>query len=277
MLAGLKLVVAVLLLLSALGGTFALADTSGPSTDNGKVIRVLHDKTIYEINDPLRAAASLRSLAAEIGARTDLVPTYLDGEVFGVAGKQTLNLKLPSRLVQVSPEDRSFTNRLQGELGQPRSSEPTTAILFLDRPLSIDELAKLMESGVRVLERIAGGLLIRADGPRILQLADEPYAGWVGEYKTAYKYSVETRVSELNQYGLRYFGGFDEEFRRDLVDLGVTVEMIHEGLKRIVVNCNERALDGIERLAWVACISPAVVTIPDADVNEGGAAANGTR
>jgi hypothetical protein len=127
---------------------------------------------IFNINDPLRAAMSLRSLAADIGARTDLIPTYEDQDVFGVAGKQTLSLVLPARPVWVRVEDQSFTAELQRELDSPGSSESLTAIVVLNRALSIDELAKLMESGVRVLQRIP---------PRILRIAGEPYADWIGE------------------------------------------------------------------------------------------------
>jgi hypothetical protein len=244
----------VLLFMLALSGGLR-ADAVAIDEENSKVIQIIHDEKFYDIDDPVEGAAQMRRNAATIGADTDLRPRYVEN-LYPDSPTSVVEITLPARFIRPDLADRSFGEFLSSPEARKSGARQYTAIFVMNRNLTINEMASIRESGIRIYQRLNVGLLVRASRTQLLGLAARDYAAWLGEFRDDDKFPRGNRISSFGVYFVRYFGRLKPEYRDDLTSSGAMVTHTSARAGGFSITCGPDVLGAIAHLSWVAAVSP---------------------
>lgn len=216
-------------------------------------------ESYYEISNLADAAQQMRQDAARLGLNINAHPE---------ADKSRLpfaELHLPVTKISPDISDRPYVTVLKGESRSPGNKENCVAILAVYRELSIDEVAKIFESGIQILQNlfagpgqpVFGGFLVNGRAADLLELQKRDYFAWLGEYSADLKIQPDLGASSINQYSITlYKRRFEDSYFSDLESHQVVVLNKSEQFRRIGVECDWETAKKLCELDWVQSLYP---------------------
>ena len=216
-------------------------------------------ESYYQIEDLDHAAKKLRQDALTLGH--DIHQYRESGD--SAAGLYPLHL--PAAKILPDANDHSYIDLLKDKHQDARKTRMQAAILAVKRELTIDEVASLFESGIRILQnlfagpspQVFGGLLVLGRPADLLALQGQEYYSWLGEYGPALKMQSGLGPSSLNWYTIFLFNRrVEPSFLEDLESLNVEVRGMSESFRTIGVKCSWEKAKRVLELNWVRCMLP---------------------
>ncbi len=249
-----SLLIIALLTLAAGPATYANAEFVSSIPRN-----MVDFESYYEIKNLADAAQEMRQDAARLGLNVHAHPE---------ADKSTppfSELYLP--VFKISPDfsDRSYITVLKGKSLLPGQYRQYVAILAVYRELSVDEVAKMLKSGVQVLQNlfagpgqpVFGGLLVKGSATNLVELQNREYFAWLGEYSADLKIQPDLGASSINRYGITLYKQRIENLY--LVDLELHQAKMtskSERFRRIRVECSWETAKNLCELDWIRSLYP---------------------
>lgn len=174
-------------------------------------------------------------------------------------------LHLPVAKIAPDFSERSYASVLQSKSTLPGYAQKYVAILAVYRELSIDEVAAIFESEIRILEKlfagpdrqVFGGYMVKGRASDLVELQERDYFAWLGEYSADLKRQADLGASSINQYGITLHKRlFEDSYFSDLESHQAVVRNKSERSGRIGVNCNWEIAKKLCELDWVRSIYP---------------------
>lgn len=174
-------------------------------------------------------------------------------------------LNLPTMKFSPDLDDHSYIARLEGMKGAAPADSRQAAILVVKRELTIDEVARLFESGIQIMQNLfAGpstppfaGLIVVGHPEKLLNLKAEDYFLWLGAYHQGLKMYPDNGASSLNRYTIFLFHRrIDATYLEVLEEHDVQVGYRSERFRTIGIECSWETARKLLELTWVRCIIP---------------------
>jgi hypothetical protein len=198
---------------------------SGNGAARGQDSRRFELKHYFAVTNPIEAASQMRSDAIAAGLDMQEHPVRRIGGSKS-SGPDSVTIKHADRWTAVFVGDDRFKEKLVS-LGAAASSDSIVSVFVYAEPsFSLEEVASILESGIRVLEMRGSNLIIAAgEENRLAALARMPFCKWMGEFSLAMKISSRVTESPDGRYLIESFTAPRPEFLEDLRRLNV--EIIH--------------------------------------------------
>jgi hypothetical protein len=240
---------------------FAASPSSGGDTDfvPSTSQNLLAMEMYYDIENLADAADALRQDAARFG---------LDISEHPLAGNASRPYSvLHLHVAQITPDfsDTSYLSALANKKVLSGEADESVAILAVNRNLSIDEVASLFESGIRILEKlfagskreIFGGYIVRGPAANLAGLRGREYFVWLGDYRADLKWPADLGPSSRDRYYITlYKRQIKDSYLADLEMHNATVMYQSKRGWGINVGCNWGAVQKLCELDWVRSMSP---------------------
>lgn len=213
----------------------------------------------YDIQELADAAAALRRDADRFGLDVHEHPAA------GNVGHPYTVVHLPVTLFKPDFGDDAYLRSLSDKGARDGGGGEFVAILAVHRELSIDEVAGIFESGVRILEKLFagpaqeyfGGYIVQGPATALVALSDREYFSWLGEYGTNLKWREDFGPSSLNWYSITlYKRQIADTYCADLEALGARVMDKSAQFRTIDVECSWDIVQRILELDWVRSMCP---------------------
>lgn len=243
----------------------AVASTDDEFIPTSPVIMLAMDK-YYNIENLADAAAAMRMDAYRFSLNVEEHP-QADKAVNRPA-------RLHLHVAEINPDisDRSYLSVLASVSAQTDTTDDHVAILAVNRVLSIDEVAGLFESGIRILERLPSGphneflsgYIVQGSAAALVALEPHDYFLWLGEYSADLKRRADLVSSSLDQYRIYLFKNqIKQSYLADLESLGAIVKRQSEQYRSIKVKCSWETAMKLCDLDWVRSIQSVEFDVSD--------------
>lgn len=213
----------------------------------------------YEIQDLADAADALRRDAARFGL------DVFEHPVAGNAAHPYTVLHLPVAPIRPDFGDSSYLRSLSIKGARDGTGRDFVGILAVNRELSVDEVAGIFESGIRILEKLFagpsqeyfGGYILQGPADALVALRDREYFTWLGEYRADLRWQEDLGPSSLNRYAITlYKRQIASAFHSELEALGARVFDESAMFRTIGVECDWETVRRILELDWVRTMYP---------------------
>jgi len=211
----------------------------------------------YDFENPNDAASALRRDAVRFGLDVEEHPPA------GNANHPYSVLNLHVAKIKPDFEDRAYLSALESMSTTAAESDEVVAILAVHRELSIDEVAGIFESGIRILEKLSagsrheifGGYIVQGPAAALVELQDRDYFSWLGEYRADLKRQADLGPSSIDMYVIKlYKKRIKPTHVADIESLGATIMFQSELFRGIQVKCSWDIALKLCELDWVRSI-----------------------
>ena len=213
----------------------------------------------YEFTSPADAARELRHDAERFGLDIHKHPTSdKSTPPFSV-------LHLPVADITPDFRDQSYVTLLRNMEASSDASNESIAILAVYRELSIDEIASMFESDIDILQRLyagpnrrlLGGYIVKGSAESLVELQQQDYFAWLGEYSADLKRQADLGASSIDRYTITlYRRNIEESYYRDLEAHQVKVLGKSARFRRIRIGCTWEIAKALCSLNWVKSLYP---------------------
>ncbi len=196
---------------------------SGNDAARGRDSRHFVLKRYFAVSSPVEAASQMRSDAIAAGLDLQEHPVRQLGDSKS-SKPDSVTIKHADRWTTVFVGDDRFKMRLIS-LGAAASSDSIVSVFVYAEPsFSLEEVASILETGIRVLEMRGSNLIVVAgEEDRLAALARMPFCKWMGEFSLAMKISSRVAESQDGRYVIESFVAPRPEFLEDLRRLNVEI------------------------------------------------------
>lgn len=157
------------------------------------------------VEDPVQAAQDLRRDAAAWGLDVHKHPEQQLRRL-GEVASDSLSIRHADRWTTVCVSDKSFQVGLASAVAAAHEDSMVAVLVYSKAGFSLDDIASIMDSGVRVLDTRGGYLIIVAGNvKRLTALAQEDVCDWMGEFSPAMKTARGFSEVPGGQYTLTSF------------------------------------------------------------------------
>ncbi len=222
---------------------------------------LLNDDKYYAAEDLNSAATLLRLDADRLGIDPSFIPIIHNVKIKYF---DTLRINLPVVVFEPDIDDRSYVVSLEGFSKSREFGFDDVAIFLISRPLSIDEVASLLEEGVRIYRRIEGGYIVRAQRSVLLTLTEKDYFRGLSQYGPELKGFIETGQAFEDKYIVEcFYDVIKDDYISDLTELGVEVVSQSDRSGTLVIRTTTDIIRQVKSLLWVESLIGDIVAVPD--------------
>ncbi len=222
---------------------------------NPQPIHIVNDRSFYEIEDLNLAASLMRQRAKSWGLDPNLRPDQkvaIGNEVQFWVGGQYLSIRDGTDEIK---------ERVEADISIGVNENTYLVIFVSKRGLSVDEVAKILECGNRVVDLLCSetgrNIFAIAGNPKSIQaLLEFNFTASVLEYLPEYKFNKKCKISSSGWYDLQCFVSVTKTLEAELRELGIDEFNSTYKSKTIEVKIREEVLDDVAALWWVRFIMP---------------------
>ncbi len=231
---------------------FCCVPTHGEGVRKYSAHYIINNDDYYELSDLGMAAKQMRSNAQLYGVDVDEV---CFPEITVAVENDTLSVFLNSETFKVALDAETYVDCSEGSELHSRDSKDL-AVLIIRRSLSVNEVVRLLEDGIRISKRLAAGYVVYGSVCRLAELKQRDYCLWIGPFLPAYKIRTQVAAGEDSRYRVRCFEYADlESVSEEFSEFGVTVTGVYELVKTIHVEAGKIQIGLIARMHCVDGIS----------------------
>ncbi len=243
----------VLCLLMVFQQVSTLAGEVMGSKENPIPERILFSKSYYNMKDLERAAEKMRADAKRMGIDEHIIPALPTEYKFFNEGSGKMKITLPTGTFDFDRNDKTRIVEFDRE-------EKEKAVIFVaSRPLSIDEVASLMESQIRIHKRLFThsprmAFLVKVTPQSFEELQSRQFFFFATEYISEFKLETGWQKAGKGSFNFKYFGELKSHFSQDLKELGFGEIKISERSGIIKATGLSKDLPMAASLCWVEVV-----------------------
>jgi len=245
----LRRVFVILVVLVSLG-TISDKVTAGNNVVGPTPLDIMKELDLYRKKDLKNAARLLRSAAVEWGVDSAEIPewSYIDYK----ESDNKVHIRFPV-VEKEYPLDWE-------EIIQFSRDERVTLAFVASRGLSIDEIAFLLENNVNFLDNLItfsrrNAFMVNVSEGSYQTLREQTYFELACLYQPEDKVESYCLNKQEGRYTVKYYGDFDEEYKRDLDECSVRIKSVVEQFNGIVVVGDLASIEKVTNLWWVELIA----------------------
>ncbi len=219
----------------------------------------VRDHKYYAMPDLAEAARLLRAEAAGAEVDENEVPAKPAVALFA-SGPDRISLPA-SPYYYPDYSDTTYITGLRRDRDTVAGTEEETVILVCTRELTINEVAGIMERGIRIYDffrAIAdtrlqfGGFIVRGTRHSLAALTGEPYARWMTPYTSEEKCPVcRTLVGREDLVASGFYNHVSESEIAEIRATGVDVQYADTTTKWIYFSAAREGTEKVASLPWV--------------------------
>lgn len=207
----------------------------------------------YDRADPREAASLLREAARDKGIDLDHVPPLARGLRTKGGAESPFVISVPASTMEPDEADDAFVRGLN--INKSLYQGPIVAVFQYTRGLSVNEVAEILEGGVRIVGRGVGNFYyVLGDASALSVLGAAAYTRWLGAYTVDMKCDAESLPNAVSQFLVTVFVDGEDSQRRELAGLGVEVLRFAEGIKLYRIRASGAKALQVSGLWWVRSV-----------------------